>query len=67
MTKSELAEHMPTIRTLAHPFFVEQGETRVFAATCCGRLFVTVNAPTACRTCGKAIVPQTITPDDVRT
>lgn len=39
------------LKRLAEPFF-DQGTTPVYAATCCGRLFVGEVAPVKCRVCG---------------
>lgn len=40
------------LRNLATPFF-ENGAPQVFAACCCGRLFLGAIVPSICRTCEK--------------
>lgn len=56
---SSLAElkdrYGPIVATVVPPFF-EEGAKQVFIARCCNRLFVSINRPGICRTCGN--VPQ---------
>ena len=40
-----------TVERVAPKFF-EQGEDRVYVATCCGRVLVTTEVVEKCRTCG---------------
>lgn len=51
-----MSSEMAAVLAAVAPAFWAQGCERVYVASCCGRVLVTLAPPNKCRTCGK--VPQ---------
>jgi hypothetical protein len=55
---------MAVVRRVAPKFF-EEGHERVYVATCCGRVLVTVEEVGRCRTCHKRPEGEWLTESDL--
>lgn len=51
MTDDRFVVLAPIVQVVAAPFFVD-GHKRVYVATCCDRVLVTLEEPEMCSTCG---------------
>jgi hypothetical protein len=54
-TSARMTISIFTLKHLVDPFFAEDPALPLYAAACCGRIFVGRDKPTACRTCPKSL------------